>query len=77
MIAYYLGIFGLIPCVGLILGPAALMLGILGLRYSKEHPEAAGGGHAIAGIVLGILTTLLNWGGIIFVLVAVALSARR
>src|SRR3989442_1081509 len=29
LIAYYLGIFGLIPCLGAILGPAALVLGIL------------------------------------------------
>src|SRR5262249_44266389 len=77
LIAYYLGVFAFIPCAGAFLGPAALVLGILGLRYSKEHPEAAGGGHAIAGIVLGILTTLLNWGAIIFVLVAAALASRR
>jgi hypothetical protein len=77
LIAYYLGVFALIPCVGAFLGPAALVLGVLGLRYSKEHPEAAGGGHAIAGIVLGILTALLNWGVVIAILVAVAFSARR
>jgi hypothetical protein len=77
LIAYYLGVFALIPCVGAFLGPAGLVLGVLGLRFSKEHPEAAGGGHAIAGIVLGILTALLNWGAIIAILVAVAFSARR
>jgi WD40 repeat protein len=60
--AYYLGVFSLIPCVGLLLGPAGLILGILGLRYVKAHPTAKGTGHAIAGIIMGGLTTLGNWG---------------
>jgi predicted Zn finger-like uncharacterized protein len=70
--AYYLGVFSLIPCAGLLLGPAALVLGILGLRYVKANPTAKGTGHAIAGIVLGGLTTLGNWGlGIILVIAAI------
>jgi hypothetical protein len=60
--AYYLGVFSLIPCVGLILGPLALVFGILGLNHVKDHPAAKGTGHAIAGIVLGSLTTLGNYG---------------
>ena len=55
LISYYCGVFALIPCVGLILGPIALVLGILGLAYKKKHPTAHGTGHAIAGIVLGTL----------------------
>lgn len=58
--AYYCGVFGLIPCVGAILGPIALILGILGLRYVKVNPTAKGTGHAIAGVVLGIIA-LYNW----------------
>lgn len=69
LIAYYLGVFSLIPCAGLVLGPAAVVLGILGLRYVKANPTAKGTGHAIAGIVLGGLTTLANWVGIPFVAV--------
>lgn len=73
--AYYLGVFSLIPCVGLLLGPAGLILGILGLRYVKAHPTAKGTGHAIAGIIMGGLTTLANWGGLIAVLVLGGLAA--
>jgi hypothetical protein len=62
LIGYYAGVFSLIPVFGLLLGPAALVLGILGLRYSSRHPTARGGGHAITGIVLGSLTSLVNWG---------------
>jgi hypothetical protein len=58
LLAYYLGVFSLIPCVGAALGPTALILGILGLSYVNTHPTAKGTGHAIAGIVLGGLVTL-------------------
>ena len=68
LIAYYLGIFGLIPCLGLILGPAAIVLGILGLRYKAKYPEAKGTAHAIVGLVLGSLEALGNWGVILAVL---------
>src|SRR5262245_27640025 len=44
---YYLGVFSLIPCVALLLGPAAVILGILGMNYRKKNPEAGGLGHAI------------------------------
>src|SRR5262249_33632445 len=49
--AYYCGVFSLIPCAGLILGPLALIFGVLGLRFANEYPTAGGKGHAIAGIV--------------------------
>jgi hypothetical protein len=75
--AYYLGVFSLIPCVGLLLGPAGLILGILGLRYVKANPTAKGTGHAIAGIVLGGLTTLFNWGGLIGAVVMMILGSRK
>jgi len=59
LIAYYLGVFGLIPCVGSLLGPAALVLGILGLRHVQAYPTAKGTGHAITGIVLGSIEILI------------------
>jgi hypothetical protein len=68
LIAYYLGIFGLIPCFGAILGPAALVLGILGLLYLNKRPGAKGIAHAIVGIVLGSLETLGNWAVIVTIL---------
>lgn len=55
--AYYCGIFSLIPCLGLILGPIALVLGVLGLRHRSMYPTAAGAVHAIVGIVLGSLAS--------------------
>jgi hypothetical protein len=69
--AYYCGVFGLIPCVGSLLGPVALVLGILGLRYRNRNPAAHGAGHAITGIVLGSLEVIAY---VIFPLVLVAMG---
>ena len=71
LIGYYVGVFSLIPCVGLLLGPAAIILGWLGVRYRNKHPTAGGMGHAITALVLGGLTTVGNWG----VLVAGVIAA--
>lgn len=58
LMAYYCGVFSLIPGLGLILGPIAAILGILGLKAKSKNPKVRGTGHAIAGIVLGGLVTL-------------------
>lgn len=60
--AYYLGVFSLIPCLGLLLGPPALVLGILGLQYVNANPTAKGTAHAWIGVIVGGLTTLGNVG---------------
>ncbi len=60
--AYYLGLFGLIPYVGIALGPVAILLGIAGLAKSRKDPKAQGGGHAWTGIVTGTIG-LVVWGG--------------
>jgi hypothetical protein len=76
LIAYYLGVFSFIPCLGLLLGPAAIILGIMGLRYSQRQPRAGGGGHAIAGLVCGIITTIGNFGVLILFLTGMILSRK-
>lgn len=52
--AYYCGVFGLIPIAGFVLGPIAIVLGILGILRVRRNPRTHGTGHAIAGIVLGL-----------------------
>ncbi len=74
--AYYCGVFGLIPCLGLILGPIALILGILGVKYANRHPKARGMGHAIFGIIAGSLEILGNYCVVIWVAIA-ALTANK
>jgi hypothetical protein len=42
---YYLSFLALIPAVGVILGPIAVILGIMGIAYASKHPDAKGTGH--------------------------------
>ena len=63
LLAYYLGLASLLPCVGILFAIPALVLGILGLRKRAQNPAVKGSVHAWIGIVLGGLMTLL-WGGL-------------
>ena len=45
--------FSLIPCLGFLLGPVALVLGILGLKAIKKDEKLPGKGHAWSGIIIG------------------------
>jgi hypothetical protein len=62
LIGYYLAVFSLIPFIGLLLAPPALICGIVGLRKGMLHPSAKGKAHAWVAIILGSLTTLAWWG---------------
>jgi len=53
LVAYYLGVFSVIPPLGVLVGIPALALGVSGLRYRRRNPEAGGRIHAWIGIVLG------------------------
>lgn len=53
LIAYYLGLFSLFPCLGLVLAIPAFVLGILGLRARNRNPAIRGSVHAWIGIILG------------------------
>ncbi len=59
LIAYYLGLFSLLPCIGLVLAIPALILGIVGLRNRNRNPKIRGSVHAWIGIVMGGLMTLI------------------
>jgi hypothetical protein len=56
MLAFY----GPIAPAAVVLGPLALLLGILGLRSAILNPTARGRGHAIFGILFGLLATVLG-----------------
>jgi len=53
LIAYYLGVFSIIPCLGIVLGIAAFVLGLVGLKKARENPSAKGKVHAWIGIIAG------------------------
>jgi hypothetical protein len=60
LIAYYLGIFSLIPCVGFFLAIAAVILGVLGLKARKVHPQVHGVAHAWIGIIVGAIVLVAH-----------------
>jgi hypothetical protein len=51
--AYYLAVFSLIPFVGILLGLAGFVLGILGLKAARANPAVGGKVHAWIGIIVG------------------------
>ena len=71
--AYYLGVFSLIPFLGIPLGIAAFILGIKGARKAREHPEVKGKVHAWVGIIAGGLFSLLY---LILIALMVGFSGR-
>ena len=77
LIAYYLGLFSILPVIGLVVGVAAVVLGVLGLRDRKAHPEIKGGVHAGIGIGCGGLMALVWTLAVIMIVIAIVASGRR
>jgi hypothetical protein len=61
IVSGYLGLFSCFPLIGLVLGPMAIVLGVMALRAIKSDPDRSLGGayRAIIGIVLGVINTIL------------------
>ncbi len=57
LIGYYLGIFGLIPFLGIPFAVAAIFVSKKGLDQYKVNPTPGAKSHAMTGFVLGIFAT--------------------
>ena len=75
LVGYYVSIFSLIPCAGLLLGPTAIVFGFLGIKHRNRRRSDGGLAHAITALVLGGLTSLANWG--IAVILAVTILMKK
>lgn len=73
LIAYYCRLFSGFPLLGLPLGVAGFVLGIIGLKRRRENPAVKGSVHAWIGIGCGGFFALL-W-GVAVVLFVVSLAA--
>lgn len=76
LVAYYLGVFCILQlfCMGLpILSIPAVVFGILGLQHQKKYPEAKGGNHALVGVIVGGLMTIIS----LFVLFGVIIASAH
>ena len=61
--------------VGIILGPLAIIFGSIAIKKIDKHPhELSGRGMALAGIICGIVVTVLNVAFLVFVLTSGSFS---
>ncbi|MBN3041013.1 MAG: hypothetical protein JW867_07780 [Candidatus Omnitrophica bacterium] len=73
--AYYLAIFSVIPCLGLILGIPAFFFGLKGFAVYKQNPEVKGKVHSLVGILLGGLCGLVNLIAFIVAIINMAIKS--
>ena len=74
---YRCSVYALIPFLGLVLGPVAVTLGIIGLRRARRDPNLQGTGFASAAIIVGAFTAIANWVGLLFLIIGVVSLWKR
>ncbi len=62
--AYRVGVLSLIPLAGLVLGPAALVLGLAAWRQAAADATGKRQGLVYAALILGAVTSLANGVGV-------------
>jgi hypothetical protein len=62
--AYRLSILGLIPLVGLVLGPIAIVLALLAWRPVRRESPRKSGGLVVAALLVGLATSVANGIGV-------------
>jgi hypothetical protein len=60
--SYTCGLISLVPCLGAILGPIAILVGLAGLGHARSNPDAGGKERAKGGIWFGVVACLINFG---------------
>lgn len=65
LVGYYLGILSWLPFLGAVLGPTAIVLGIIGMRRRLADPNLRGLAHAWIAIIMGLIGTLISAGCIL------------
>ena len=59
-VAYYFGVVGLVPCLGLLFGPLSVALGLVGLAQTRD-PKVSGKGRAKSGLWFGLIAVVINY----------------
>ena len=62
--SYGVGLAALTPVLGLVLGPIAVLLGLIGFIHRRLRPKVHGTNFAVAGMLLGTVNTAFNALGI-------------
>jgi hypothetical protein len=66
--AYRVAVWGLVPGLGLALGPASMVWGLAARLRGRRDPEFTARGPATGAALLGAITTLTNWGGLVLMI---------
>jgi hypothetical protein len=64
--AYQCSLWAIVPFFGLILGPAAVLIGIAGRWHERAQPSTRGSAQARAAMIIGGLASVTNWLGLYF-----------
>ncbi len=67
-LSYFIALAGLMPGPGLVLGPAAALLGAFARLRGRSDPQFTAQGPARGAIFLGLLLALTNWGGLVLMI---------
>lgn len=65
---YKIGLYSMIPGLGVILGPVALLSGLWYKFKHRKEKEFPGENFAVASMLLGAMVTVTNWLGLFFIL---------
>ena len=66
--AYRCSVYGLIPGLGLVLGPVAVALGLRARLKERNDPDSRDKGLAGVTVLLGIALTVTNWVGLVLMI---------
>jgi hypothetical protein len=72
LFAYRLSLFGLIPIVGLALGPVSVLLAGWAWWKGRKDPAFSAHGPLFAALILGSVDALTNWGGVVLMALGLA-----
>jgi hypothetical protein len=76
LISYYLGLFSIVPLLGLVMGFIAVRSGRIALKAAKADPSIAGTGHAKVGIGCGAMGFLFNLSILLIFLFAIIFGRK-
>lgn len=62
--AYRVAVLSMVPGLGLLLGPAAVVLGAVARRRGRADPDFTARGPAAAAVLFGAMTAVTNWAGL-------------
>ncbi len=74
--AFRCAVWGLIPGVGVVLGPIAVVLSLLAYRREKAGPPRRGRSPALAVLILSACVLVTNWVGVLLMAYGLATAAH-